>query len=226
MDTLNLRQRILLNQPHIESVSGDIASFTTDMKAPLKECKVSFMPVQEGEGDPSLTNVRNITGWNGVSVKNGENTYSMDWTDSVGTVYGGYIDLVKGELVAEWYSISTTAWKQFKQNNGYKAYKALNQPNHAFGIPILCNMVSKYASFNSNNMNGNVIQPHNTVTGATGTIYLALDENIDISNIQVVWKLIEPVHHQLTPQQLLTLKGTNNIWSNSNGQTEVKFWTH
>ena len=60
MDTLNLRQRILLNQPHIESASGDIANFTTDMKAPLKECKVYFNPIQEGSGDPSLDNIRDI----------------------------------------------------------------------------------------------------------------------------------------------------------------------
>ena len=87
-------------------------------------------------------------------------------------------------------------------------------------------MVFKYASFDSNNMNGNVIQPHGTVSGGVGTIYLALDENIDISNVQVVWKLTEPIYYQLTPQQLLTLKGTNNIWANTNGQTEVKYWTY
>ncbi len=36
----------------------------------------------------------------------------------------------------------------------------------------------------------------------------------------------EPIHYQLTPQQILTLKGTNNVYSDMNGQTEIKYWKH
>ena len=57
---------ILANQPHLEEVSGSVASFSTDMKAPLKSCKINFLPVQAGSGDPSLENVREIKGWNGI----------------------------------------------------------------------------------------------------------------------------------------------------------------
>lgn len=370
VSVLDTRRKILLNTPHIDTSVGDLVTFNTDLSAPLKSCKVSFSPVQEGEGDPSPDNVREIKGWNGVEVNrcgknlikvseetrayayvggsatnytennntiiisgtsnggysvsckpNTQYTYScepslrgngvflrvweleeeynskeissgysinqkvnskadsiatfttkanthylvvgfyiystaaqtgltisdfqlelgdtrtayepyqgtttsIDWTDSAGTVYGGYVDLVSGELVAEWYSVSTTAWKQYNQSNGYKAYRAENQPNHASGIPMLCNMVSKYGSFNSGNMTGNAIQPHSTIVGGVSTIYLGLDENIDISNVQVVWKLTEPIHYQLTPQQLLTLKGINNVYSDANGQTEIKYWKH
>lgn len=64
-ETQTLLQRkafIMANQPHIESASGAIASFNTDLRAALQSCKVGFMPVQEGSGDPSPTNVRTISG--------------------------------------------------------------------------------------------------------------------------------------------------------------------
>ena len=67
-DILARKQFIIANQPHIETASGDIVSFSTDVSAPLKECKIHFSPVQEGSGDPSPSNVRPISGWTGCEV--------------------------------------------------------------------------------------------------------------------------------------------------------------
>ena len=44
--------------------------------------------------------------------------------------------------------------------------------------------------------------------------------------ITVVYKLATPITYQLTPTQLKSLLGTNNIWSNANGNTTVSYWTH
>lgn len=230
IDIQKAKQKIILNQPQLKTISDKVVSFNTDMVAPMKNCKIYFKPIQLGSSDPSPTNVRDINGWTGLdSYVNGDKI-SVDWTSDAGTVYGGYLDLAKGEVVAEWYSLPPTVWEQYKQNNGYKAYRASNQPNHAFGIPILCNMVSKYATFDSNNMTENIIQPHGTVIGEVGRIYLALDESINISNVQVVWKLTTPIHYPLSSfalQQFLTAKSTNHIWSETNGQQiDVKYWTH
>jgi hypothetical protein len=38
-------------------------------------------------------------------------TFSIDWTDEVGEVYGGYVDLITGELVATYYEFDFTADK-------------------------------------------------------------------------------------------------------------------
>lgn len=40
--------------------------------------------------------------------------------------------------------------------------------------------------------------------------------------VQVVYTLAEPVTYQLTPQQLNTLKGTNNVWSDT-GDTDLTY---
>lgn len=75
------RRRILLNTPHIEAASGDIATFSTDMAAPLKSCVVTINPVQEGSGDPSPDNVRPISGWTACNV------YSTDAIHHYGAVW-------------------------------------------------------------------------------------------------------------------------------------------
>ena len=68
-DELYRRRNILLRSaPHIETVSGNIAHFETDIAAPIKSAKISFNPVQEGSGDPSPENVRTISGWSGVNI--------------------------------------------------------------------------------------------------------------------------------------------------------------
>lgn len=339
-DIQKVRKKIILNQPHIETKIGsesstEVTHFKTDMKAPLKECKVYFYPEQYGSGDPSPTNIRDFVGWteawighsgvnllycdspdyyinqtgsgvtstltrntdgeieaitfNGTTTStnvfrnlnytpdspseitmpsgkialttyssqvyivpmgnsniprtiNGKawhqsyidaldnwtvwdvgsyenynglwiraqvfpqqkdlsidttiypmmclaedkgckfepykgNDYSVDWADSVGNVYGGYVDFVSGRLVSEW---------------GY---------------------IESY--------NGEAI---NTEWMSDRDVYA--EGGVPTTGAKVIYKLSEPITYQLTPQQLVTYKGINNIWSYTNGQAEVKFWTY
>lgn len=84
------KRKLIMNIPHVESASGPVASFNTDMKAPIKELKAYFTPVQEGSGDPSPENVRPIRGCTGVNVyESGINIISGEFTT-------GYIDLITG----------------------------------------------------------------------------------------------------------------------------------
>lgn len=445
VSVLDTRRRILLNTPHIDTSVGDLVTFNTDLSAPLKSCKVSFLPVQEGEGDPSPDNVRNITGWNGVRVglpseyqevewiqsterkqfillpygfeetdtvtitasidteytrdkfiiapatwNNNNNRFAMvgvyggvycigygnhttnytrlepmtnnngnmhtwtfankifeitdlglsidvsnitfggitsnlklfygynsningklsyykhvklngevyefipcyrksdgeiglydiknhvfytndgtgsflkgkdvnnittniNWTDDVGTVYGGYVDLVSGELVEEWHSI-TFDGENIKVNRDYmntgdtdyiKAYWVYFSPTGISNTYCKCNTLKITYTHNKSYipqtpclfLSGNGETFGGLILGkkedypelAEGTA----QDRIDAINnwfkenpTQVVYKLKDPIHYQLTPQQLLTLKGTNNIYSNTNGQTEIKYWKH
>lgn len=397
MDSLNLRQRILLNQPHTESATGDIASFTTNMKAPLKKCKIYFEPVQEGEGDPSPENVREIKGWDETNIylsneitlfnsfgatsgrssginndkrvttnsygttinrtdtdgiktelvvtqsiadstkkryKNGYislfpntdkliigNSYYFDadieiisnpldklpemmltddannkwtitiddgklheafvwkerptvyqypfiefycngcsfklknmviipsrevktinWTDQTGTVYGGYVDLAKGELVEEWIKKPINSFTWTYASTGICFRTVTNIKNKSYGVisPVLSNI---YKTINVGNTmtrwadyDDFSISEHTGVDNSGNRKdaihikdlrYTTVSDFLNgVGNESIIYELVEPIHYQLTPQQLLTLKGTNNIWSNSNGQTEVKFWTY
>lgn len=57
-----------MDAPHTETASGAIATFNTDMVAPLKECIVKVDPVQAGTGNPSPENIRSISGWSAAKV--------------------------------------------------------------------------------------------------------------------------------------------------------------
>ena len=284
------RRQILLDAPHLETISGSIASFKTDVLAPLKSCKINFVPIQEGSGDPSPENVRPITGWTEAALyKTGKNwfdesilteqtawktvklpqlkkgvyyvfrtdmpnftssgdnslllyflndgnvqsssnkvhadhsvfltpddkgavvifrrpkgsnkfsnyhfwinvydgtvqkyepyqgtTIPVSWQSEAGTVYGGYVDLAKGEVVEEW---------------------------------------SQIASYNGETLTGKWISDRDVYTAGTSPTIGA----------QAVYELTAPIAHQLTPETIKTLKGVNNIWSNTNGNIEVKFWKH
>lgn len=47
----------------------------------------------------------------------------------------------------------------------------------------------------------------------------------EVGGVDVAYPLVNHVTYQLTPQQIKTLIGRNNIWSDA-GNVEVKFWTH
>ena len=55
--------------------------------------------------------------------------------------------------------------------------------------------------------------------------YLATQYN-NGTPVELCYELKDPIEYQLTPQQIKTLKGINNIWSNANGAVDIKYWTH
>ena len=49
----------------------------------------------------------------------------------------------------------------------------------------------------------------------------------EYTGTKFVYKMATPVLlTTLTPTQLKSLKGINNIWSDANGNVEVSYWTH
>lgn len=392
MDLMARKKKLIMAQPHIVMPTpAPILTFNTDVKAPLKECKVYFAPVQEGSGDPSPTNVRPITGWTGIragtrtsnilnllaeqaqstpissadttkrsfvpgscvigissnnyyranyanyveaialtenslsftsgdasgygigyvldGVKPGDSvkfsygetenlniyitayeadgtfigyqtvdnaartvpegastvllvmasaksnklcyvtnpklelrttdtpyepyrgqTVAVDWTTEAGTVYGGYVDLVKGELVAE-YGIFESTWGEMGDANirgnyerrskkisslgfiGASAGNLNNRPDRRF-----CNIAPWRWDYNQDSLH---------YYFDNGYVFLFLPTNTESNvQVQVVGYLATPITYQLTPTQLKTLRGANNIWSNVNGNIEAAYWSH
>lgn len=378
---IEAKKMIIRNQPHLVTAMGAIASFNTDMQAPLKSAKVYFNPVQEGSGDPSPSNIRAINGREGLSLyslgknirsfkvdqyevtdtyANGNNgwcagisnstalwgqtitysayidatnatgdgavgiikskadgttfdtrligtkvtkgtsgwsqitieipgngvrlfpeinaykgciftkpmvelgntrteyepynytPFSLDWSSTAETLYGGYVDLVKGELVEEWYSITfdgvnnkvNTSYVTGQMFGGAKVYLDPVGAGDGYSIAssVLCDTLPVEAS------SFNIIKdyPHlHTISNGNQYIRFYLwniedydpvpsnSEIVAMTNqwlqdhpTQVVYKLKTPIVHSLTPVQIKSLIGANNIWSNANGNIEVKYWTH
>lgn len=67
-DLTESRRRILLNTPHRETATGEVVTFQTDMRAPLK-VSIPFSPIQDTSGgDPSPEHECPISGWTGVNI--------------------------------------------------------------------------------------------------------------------------------------------------------------
>ena len=145
-DIQKAKRKIILNQPHVESMSGDIATFNTDMAGKLKECKINFLPVQEGEGDPSPENIREITGWNGFKVyktqKNmahmiGYSTSTMNTTTStryVSNKYGTTISTINYTLPDTSVVVTQTQYPNTSVISDYSnGYFCIGVDNLVFG---------------------------------------------------------------------------------------------
>ena len=75
---------------HEETTTSN--TFVTDMVAPLRKLLLSFAPKQSGSGGPSPTNVRPISGWDGVSVvRSGINIWDEEWRNGYFNNSGGFI---------------------------------------------------------------------------------------------------------------------------------------
>ena len=367
------KKRIMAASPKLETLSSDLVTFNSDVAAPLKECKVYFEPVQEGEGDPSPENIRPIIGWTSVDVyKSGknlirlpvmtrtikgitwtvseegsiqvdgtatDNTWMSYWHDNsqhvdfylkagtyalsrngtppvagiylvardgstttdigrvdraidsitftlkqdtlvgfqavvtpdlgeihtiihpqlellsstdyeapnnsmipitfpaeAGTIYGGYVDLVNGEIVQE-YELVEDTWGNIK-------YSSVNSTTgYQYGRLFFKNPVVKAGMSGAKNVSycnvGAYVwnltsnaTPHFYIDtmGNTETTYIAYitlpsttDDNLLIT---CATKLINPIRYPITHQALKTLRGINNIWSTSNGPISIKYWKH
>ena len=53
-------------------------SFKSSAKVPIDSLKIHFSPQQAGSGDPSPSNVREISGWTGLNIsKTGKNLFDI-----------------------------------------------------------------------------------------------------------------------------------------------------
>ena len=162
------------------------------------------------------------------------------------TVYGGYVDLVNGEVVAE-YACVTLDGVNLKVKNGYS-----NANEDVFGAGwVYCDPTGK------NSVPGKYCEtlpiyarkahePPFIYVPAAGRLYCVIycgkisehpeitttAERVAFTNawlqehpVTFVYDLKEPIHYSLTTQSIATLRGNNVMWSDANGDLTVKYWT-
>jgi len=100
-ERVDVTRRVSQNT-YIFEIDGATSLETTITKSYGSEMIVHIDSVQEGSGTPSASNVRPIEGWTGAVISgtniNEQSAYAIDWTDSVGTVYGGTLNVNTGLL--------------------------------------------------------------------------------------------------------------------------------
>lgn len=213
--------------------SGSIAEFDDGSNKPMSKCIVEIKAVQSGSGDPSPTNIRPISGFTEANIvvspttdAEDGTTYSVSWQSQAGTVYGGNIDLVSGVLTVDKAEVDlgTLTWVYVSRDtyfytqglvtavkvNGQAICSAYRTDSKDFS-PVTNNK----AVF-VNKSNANVVLIDTDYTDAN-TLKASL------SGVQFVYELATPLTYQLTPIQVNSLLGINNVWNDTNGETEVKY---
>lgn len=143
--------------------------------------------------------------------------------------YGGYVDLVRGVVVAEY--LEYTA----KVSDGVKTeYEGINQYDfkNICGAQIVNNntqkcSIAKYAYVGSTNLSDHFYVYYSNDTSIKGRLMLFLLTPADeTQEFTVVFPLTTPITYPLTPQVIKSLRGVNNIWSDANGDVSVEYWKH
>lgn len=227
-------------------VSGDPANFPDGYPAPVLSLAVDILPAQEGTGDPSPSNVRPIYGRTGLTLyHSGEDTTDYDslavsWENEAGAIYGGTLDLQTGILtvtkklvtVGAGYSKgSITSVRQYGTDTGFWLALGADTNTVADKMQNRCNQASPSASVGitsgtTNQFGAAPSYPYSVwvrlLTETVGTTVDSVHAYITAHPLEFAVGLAQPVQYYLTPRELRTLLGENNIWATS-GPVEVEY---
>jgi hypothetical protein len=146
-------------------------------------------------------------------------------TDLGRTVYGGTLDIVSGELVVD---------KGYRAFDGTEAWTNDSSGRYYVELNDMERMTDYISSIYCDKLQ--TAKDHNTLSSAKGIsgyvkdstypnrnwLYVAIDGISTVADfkawladnpLQVVYPLATPQTIQLTPQEVRTLLGTNNVWS-------------
>ena len=178
-------------------------------------------------------------------------TIPVSWETEAGTAYGGYVDLVKGEVVEEYQKVVLNGSSGGSSGSNYNGTLGTNR---YFSIPRTgVTYVEAFDAWGDKakkvNGSGKAIwgNPNNyiwdfTINASTQlhvvfdneTLGIASDTSAaDRTTIIKNWLTEHPmtfvvpletqITHQLTPETIETLKGINNFWGNTNADTEITY---
>ena len=217
----------------IDTASGAVASFPDGADGlPLHKLTVQTEPVQAGSGDPSPENIRPISGWTGCTISHsGEDTSDPDiitttWQDEAGTVYYGTIDIISGVLSARAAIFDMGDLTYTETTSGIRFDITGGVGSGVQGEPAAFAMCSAYKLYADTIQTiSQITLPDNcivqtTASGARARYYIRddryttpADMKAGIAGVQFLCELRESITYQLTPQQVNTLIGVNNIWA-------------
>jgi len=207
---------------------------------PMLSLKVGIEPIQEGSGDPSPTNIRPISGWDEVNVTVADdvdnptvsNVYTIDLD---GTRYGGTLDVVSGELVVDRASIKLNDLNWTKQNTASGNWRFISsQSIQNIKIPTdaswkIDNLCSVYQNVTANETW--TAEKTGIAINADGKLLICDLNQADTTALGVVianqtycYELATPQTYQLTPTQVKSLLGTNNVWADTGDVGDVRYF--
>ena len=153
-------------------------------------------------------------------------TLTVDWTTEAGTVYGGTIDVATGLLTVDRaiVDMGTLNWGH-QAGYFYAAIAGIKQTTTTSEYPhVICSSYKavRQSVWANNKPCVSQISGGKAILVGDDTYATAADFKAAVTGQTLCYELATPQTYQLTPQQLMTLLGTNNVWADT-GDTSVTY---
>ena len=205
------------------STSQNVKSIGIAIKSGVQVNNLVFKPMLRlsSESDATwepYTNICPITGFSSANIYVSPTTSVGDATTynvsfgSAGTVYGGTLDVVSGQLTVThaMLTLNTAAMNNSESYPGWKASgvrsligAGINQNYQN----VMLNVGTSY-SINTNSSNDIFILPKTEYNNMSQSDWIAL-----AIDVQAIIPLATPLIYQVSPEQVKLLMGENYIWS-------------
>ena len=160
-------------------------------------------------------------------------TYPVSWQDEAGTVYGGNLDLTTGVLTVTYtrVNLGDCSWIPSETNDPnirrMKSTDIVGLVDLSARTDLLCSCYDVKTATETYTRNTGV-----SIDGSGNIMIYDPDYNqpssapaftTAMAGQYLIFKLATPVTYQLTPVQVQALLGVNNVYNDTNGDTEVKY---
>lgn len=165
-------------------------------------------------------------------------SFPVDWTDEAGTVYGGILDVTTGvlsitDIITDMGELTWTKYTSYTYTVFSSNLSSLDIVTGKSGdIDIKCDIYKPIGALTLGGSGGFGNNPHDLEVCqlTNGTQIMIQDANYTsaedfttaVDGHTLVIKLATPITYQLTPVEIKTLLGANNIWCDT-GNSTVKF---
>lgn len=157
-------------------------------------------------------------------------TYPITFPTEAGTIYGGYVDVINGELVVDRVIASVASvMNKFEGADGYYWYSTattLGIPNiSGLNAELISDRFVKSIYITATTSDGKItFYPNNIIRWKErGDLALADYITYLASNpFRLCYELAEPIHYPITAIDIKTLLGQNNLWADT-GDVSVEY---
>ena len=156
----------------------------------------------------------------------------ISWQSEAGTVYGGSLDVTSGVLTVT-HSIIDLGDLSWTYDSAYTRFASSISGGKSYGTavrtaPFICTC---YQTISDGRPLAQV--PNNSIyNGNSNSVYIKTSDYTDagqfttaVTGEKLVYELATPVTYQLTPTQISAIVGTNNVFTDTNGDTSLEYYT-
>ena len=164
-------------------------------------------------------------------VHGNQSIVNVSWQTEAGTVYGGELDVTSGVMTVKWKITDLGSLNWVAGFNGYYTQSLQSEiliPSIWSDSKALC---TEFKLGNVARSDSFHVQPTGTYGGIlvclpTDTTITAEQFKESVNGVKLVYEVIESAYttYQLTPTQVSSILGTNNIWADTGNILEGEYF--